>query len=205
MPYLVDVTEARVWAKEMERENQTADIALELDAAMEQENLEDCEEGVKEHPELDHLDPEQYDINSNDPKEKNMNPVIYGRIDVPNEEELREKTRQLDENQRRVVDTVVRYCRSVVKAQEWKQPAHTRPHDGARSTWNRKINSNQTVRPMGSKDLANSRNRSRKAICSQNIVYGNSSSQYRRSNTNKHILNAVWKSVHRTWRQEHRD
>ena len=34
MPYLVDVTEARVWAKEMERENQTKDIALELDAAM---------------------------------------------------------------------------------------------------------------------------------------------------------------------------
>ena len=76
MPYLVDVTEARVWAKEMERQDQTEDIALELDGAMEQENLEDWEEGMKEHPELDHLDPEQYDINYNDPKEKNMNPVI---------------------------------------------------------------------------------------------------------------------------------
>ena len=43
MPYLVDVTEARVWAKEMERENQTKDIVLELDAAMEQENLDDWE------------------------------------------------------------------------------------------------------------------------------------------------------------------
>ena len=73
---------------------------------------------MKEHPELDHLDPEQYDINCNDPKEKNMNTVIYGRIDVPSEEELREKTRGLDKNQRRVVDTVVRYCRSVVKARE---------------------------------------------------------------------------------------
>ena len=43
MPYLVDVTEARIWAKEMEREDQTEDIALELDAAKEQENLEDWE------------------------------------------------------------------------------------------------------------------------------------------------------------------
>ena len=105
-------------AKEMERENQTKDIALELDAAMEQENLDDWEEGVKEHPELDHLDPAQYDINCNDPKEKNMNTVIYGRIDVLDEEELREKTRKLDKKQRTVVDTVVKYCRSVVKARE---------------------------------------------------------------------------------------
>ena len=55
MPYLVDVTEARVWGKEMEQENQTKDIALELDATIEQENLDDWEEGVKDHPELDHL------------------------------------------------------------------------------------------------------------------------------------------------------
>ena len=41
---------------------------------------------------------------------------------------------------------------------------------------------------MGSKDLGNSRYRSRQAICSQNSVYGNSSSQHRRSNTHKRIL-----------------
>ena len=33
-----------------------------------------------------------------------MNPAIYGRIDVPNKAELREKTRDLDENQRKVID-----------------------------------------------------------------------------------------------------
>ena len=37
---------------------------------------------------------------------------------MPDEEELREKTREVDKNQRRVVDTVVKYCRSVVKARE---------------------------------------------------------------------------------------
>ena len=90
MPYLVDVTEARIWAKEMERENQTADIALELNAAMEQENLEDWEEGVKEHPELDHLDPEQYDINSNDPKEKNKSTNELWRTFIKEHEEWRD-------------------------------------------------------------------------------------------------------------------
>ena len=57
-------------------------------------------------------------MKNNDGQEKNKNPAIYGRIDVPSEEELREKTRDLDENQRRVIDTVVEYCRAVVKARE---------------------------------------------------------------------------------------
>ena len=83
---------------------------------MERENQEDWEEGVEEHPELDHLDPEQYDINSNDPKEEEKNkPVIHRRIDVPNEEELRKKTRQLNNNHWRVVDTVVKYCKGYLQ------------------------------------------------------------------------------------------
>jgi ATP-dependent exoDNAse (exonuclease V) alpha subunit len=135
MPYLVDVTEARVWAKEMERENHTEDIATELDAALEQENMDDQEEGMSEHPELNHLDPAQYDLNNNDGKEKNANPAIYGRIDVPNEAELREKTRDLDENQRKVIDAVVEYCRAVVKARErgneLPNPRHMMVHGAA--------------------------------------------------------------------------
>ena len=118
MPYLVDVTEARARAKEIKRENHTKDITMELDAAMEQENLEDGKEGMSEHPNLNHLDPAQNDMNNNDGQEKNMKPVIYGRKDVPNEAELREKTRYLDKNQRKVNDTVVKYCRAVVKARD---------------------------------------------------------------------------------------
>ena len=37
---------------------------------------------------------------------------------------MKEKTRTLDENQRKVVDSVVKYCRSVVKA---RQPGNSLP------------------------------------------------------------------------------
>ena len=128
MPFLVDVTEARVWAKEMERENKTEEIALELDAVMEQENMDDEGDGMSEHPDLHHLDPDQYNLNNTDGQEKNRNPTIYGRIDVPDETTLREKTRELDENQRKVVDTVVQYCKSRIKAQERGNQAPKQEH-----------------------------------------------------------------------------
>ena len=135
MPFLVDVTEARVWAKEMERENRTEEIALELDAAMEQENMDDEGDGMTEHPDLQHLDPDQYDLNNNDGQEKTRNPTIYGRIDLPDENTLREKTRELDENQRKVVDTVVQYCKSRIKARERgnqvPKPEHMMVHGAA--------------------------------------------------------------------------
>ena len=135
MPFLIDVTEARVWAKEMERENRTEEIALELDAAMEQENMDDEGDGTTEHPDLQHLDPDQYDLNNNDGQEKTRNPIIYGRIDVPDENTLREKTRELDENQRKVVDTVVQYCKSRIKARERgnevPKPEHMMVHGAA--------------------------------------------------------------------------
>ena len=64
-----------------------------------------------------------------------MNQAIYGKIDVPNEAELREKTRELDKNQRKVIDTVVEYCRAVVKAQErgneLPKPRHMMVHGAA--------------------------------------------------------------------------
>lgn len=68
-----------------------------------------------------------------------MNTAIYGRIEVPDEAELREKTRDLDENQRKVIDTVVEYCRAVVKARErgneLPNPRHMMVH-GAAGTGN---------------------------------------------------------------------
>ena len=67
---------------------------------------------MSEHPDLDHLYPDQYDLNNNDGQENSRNPTIYGRIDVPDKTTLREKTRELDENQRKVVDTMVHYCNS---------------------------------------------------------------------------------------------
>ena len=123
MPFLKDVTQARKWAADMNRENMIENIAMEMDAALEQEELEDKEEGLSEHPELAHLNQDQYEIDEVE-DEMSKRSAIYGKIEIPDEKEMKEKTRTLDENQRKVVDIVVKYCRSVVKA---RQPGNSLP------------------------------------------------------------------------------
>ena len=115
MPFMEDVKEARRLAEEADKAQKIESIAAEMDPTLVQEDKEDEGQGMIEHPELGHLNPDQYEIDGGEvPARKSA--AIYGRIEVPDDTELKEKTRKLDENQRKVVDTVIKYCRGVVKA-----------------------------------------------------------------------------------------
>ena len=143
MPYLEDVKQARLLAEEANKVQKINNLAEEIDPTLEQEDQEDQEEGMIEHPELGHLNPEQYGIEEDDTTTKKSS-AIYGKIEVPNEDELKEKTRKTDENQRIAVNTVVKYCRDIVKARvqgnSHPKPEHMMTH-GAAGT----VKDNQTL------------------------------------------------------------
>ena len=126
---------------------------------------------------------------------------------VPDKEELREQTRQLNENQRRVVDKVVEYCRSVVKAQERGNSLPVQDHmivHGAFGTGKSTVIKlyaqwAKQILQTGGMDL------DKPYVLKTAFMGAYSSSQYSRSNTHKHITNLVWKPVDRTGRQEQRN
>ena len=67
---------------------------------------------VDENPEFSALHPDLLD----EVEEERVTVTDYGRIIVPNKEELKEKTRGLDKDQRKVLDITLKYARDVHKA-----------------------------------------------------------------------------------------
>ena len=67
---------------------------------------------VEENPEFSALDPELLE----EGVEERAKVTDYGRVIVPNKEYLKEKTRGLDKDQRKVLDITMKYARDVHKA-----------------------------------------------------------------------------------------
>ena len=67
---------------------------------------------MDENPEFSALDPELLE----EGEEERVKVTKYGRVVVPNKEELKEKTRGLDKDQRKVLDITLKYARDVHKA-----------------------------------------------------------------------------------------
>ena len=67
---------------------------------------------VDENPEFSALDPELLE----EGEEERVKVTDYGRVVVPNKEELKEKTRGLDKDQRKVLDITLKFARDVHKA-----------------------------------------------------------------------------------------
>ena len=131
MEHLHDVEEARHYVEEANRKLDLNTIAVDLDAAAEQENAE-CQEEMEElHPDYLHLDPENHEeIEENVPQQS-----IYRKIDLPEVNILKEKTRQLDPNQRRVIDIGIKYAKDIVKSRRegntTPEPPYLMVHGGA--------------------------------------------------------------------------
>ena len=118
----------------------TTSVAVNLDAAAEQEN-DDCQEELEElHPEYLHLDPDNYEEIETNTKQQS----IYRHIDLPNIHTLKEKTRQLDPYQRRVIDIGIKYAKDLVKARregnQAPEPPYLMVHGGAGSGKSHTIN-----------------------------------------------------------------
>ena len=109
MEHLQGVEEARYFVEKSLAENKS--VGDDLDAAGEQEE-DDCDyEGLVEHPDFLHLDPDVL------PKSEDVIRVqkCYRQIEVDELSILCEKTRQLDSNQRKVVDIALTYAKDMVK------------------------------------------------------------------------------------------
>jgi hypothetical protein len=111
MPHLESVTEGRLRAEESKESHK--DVGAQLDPAKEQENIDCAEEGISEDPEHLILEPGELlaneDIGSNTEK-------TYRRIELSHIDELSQRTRKLDQEQRRVVDIGIKYAKELVKS-----------------------------------------------------------------------------------------
>ena len=113
MENLEGVEEARYFIEQAKKQIDLSEIALQLDPALEQDKAECEEDGIEEHPDFVHYDPDQITIDENAPETN-----IYRRIEIPNDDELKEKTRSLDKYQKEVINIGVKYAKGMVKARK---------------------------------------------------------------------------------------
>ena len=121
MEFLEGVTEARFHAEQLRKE---LDIDLDeiaatgLDPQGFQDN-EDCElEGDDAHEDFHHLDPDMLNIPNEEKGDHGKHKTLFREIDIPTDDELRERIRSLDPYQREVVNISIKYARQIVKSRK---------------------------------------------------------------------------------------
>ena len=130
MEFLDDVTEARFFVEEVMKEIDVNQTGFEMDPTLAQENL-DCEdEEIVEHPDYGHINPDIVDMNDEVPLKS-----IYRKVEIQSMDILKKKTRSLDEFQRHVINTAVKFAKDVVKSRNGFQKLPISPllmvHGGA--------------------------------------------------------------------------
>ena len=136
MPFLESVEEAQLMyeqsKEEEEEEDDLDDIGAQLDPENEQELGDAEEEGVLEHPEYAHLDPDQVEDHQDD---DNGGVRAFKTITIPDPDVLLEQARKLDAMQKNVLRMGITCCRDLVKYrrnhQEKPNPTLLMVHGGA--------------------------------------------------------------------------
>ena len=131
MEFLEDVNEARYFVEEALKDIDVQETGFALDSTFAQANL-DCEdEGIVEHPDYGHINPEIVDdVNDEIPIKS-----IYRKVEIQSKDILNQKTRNLDEFQRHVVNIGIKFAKDVVKSRNGFQKPPESPllmvHGGA--------------------------------------------------------------------------
>lgn len=121
MEFLEVVEEARVTAEEMLNE----EIAIQLDAEANQDNAE-CELlGNQENESFITMDSESLQRTTDDANVATEG--VYKRIEIQEEDILRERTDALDEDQKCVIDIGITYAKDILKFRTGKAPLPTSP------------------------------------------------------------------------------
>ena len=131
MEHLEGVEEARYYVEQVKKEIDLTEVGNALDPALEQNNA-DCDEEVElEHPEFTHRDPEQI------PKEEEtMAAGNYKRVEIPNLDELKRKTRTLDKWQKGSYKLWPSFCKRHCKRKKtWKRSRYTCSSHGLWRCW----------------------------------------------------------------------
>ena len=113
MEHLEGVEEARYYVEQVKKEIDLTDVAQTLDPTLEQSNAECNEEPEVEHPEFSHIDPGHIEA-----EQESKTAGNYKRIEIPNDVELKRRTRTLDKWQREVLNIGIKYAKDVVKGRK---------------------------------------------------------------------------------------
>ena len=114
MPFLESVEEAQLMYEQSKEDDEEVfdDIGAELDPENEQEVGEVEDEGVLEHPEYAHLDPDEVDDNAGG---NDGGKLAFKTINIPDPDVQLHQARKLDCWQKEVLRIGVGYCRQVAK------------------------------------------------------------------------------------------
>ena len=116
MEHLESNEEARYMVEEaMSKVKEVGDA---LDPEGEQEIEECINENLYLHPDYEHLDPDELNLQ----EETIRHEKVYRPIEVDNIDVLKEKTRKLDVNQKRVIEKGIQLSRKIVKSLKSKNP-----------------------------------------------------------------------------------
>ena len=108
----------------MREQEDTEDAGNEMDAEKEQE-IDDCEEeGIVEDPIYSHLNPEGI---LESPFAGNIGSTMTKKLIIQETEVLEDKTQKLDQWQRKVIDTGIKYARDTVKSRKAPNKAPSAP------------------------------------------------------------------------------
>ena len=138
LPFLDDVTEQRFYAEEVNRQLNLEDIAAQMAAGKEEDNMRTLDADLPEGGDFVAVDPELLE----DDDEDHVRISEYGRTIIHDKKELMRQTRNLDPEQRMVVDKAVGFAKKIkrarAKGRRYPDPPHLMVH-GAAGTGNKLI------------------------------------------------------------------
>ena len=124
MEWIQNVEEARMHVEEvLNNEMDTEEAGVAMDAEQEQDILDCADEGEEDDPLYQHLNPEGF-LDNPCPMNNNQ---LCKQLQLEKTEILNNKTQQLDENQRKVVDIAIQFARDIVKASKWPNKSPKAP------------------------------------------------------------------------------
>ena len=131
LPYLEDVTEQRFYAEEVNRQLNLEEVAAQMAAGKEEDNMRTDDADEPEGGDFVAVDP---GLLENDNKD-HVRISDYGRIVIPDKKELMRQTRSLDPEQRMVVDKAIEYAKKIkrarVRGKKYPDPPHLMVHGAA--------------------------------------------------------------------------
>ena len=112
MEHLESVEEARWMMEEASKEVDLEQIGVQLDAGHEQSQAECHLEGAVPHPDYMHLETDGFETHENNNRGSN----IFKKIIIPDRNELRKESQNLDIFQREALNIGVKYAKDLVKS-----------------------------------------------------------------------------------------
>ena len=130
LPFLEDVTEQRFYAEEVNRQLNLEEVAAQMAAGKEEDNMRTMDADLPEAGDFVAVDP---DLLEDD--QDHVRISEYGRVIIPDKKELMRQTRNLDPEQRMVADKAIGFAKKIkrarAKGRRYPDPPHLMVHGAA--------------------------------------------------------------------------